>query len=311
MPRVLTGGAEAAALPRPVDFHLHFEGCIFPATLEKLGGEPREFAFDPATGFYGFLDTLKRQLGILKTERAFNFALDGFIDYLRGQKLSRCEFFFSPLIYDKTGLGSATALQIFASRTKELPPDHVMIFDTVRQFGPGAAEQVVALAADWRGRLPVAGIGMGGDENAIPAREFRPAFDEARKLGLGLTCHAGEIGDPRAIWEAIDTLGATRIGHGLAAANDAALMARMKKDGIAIECSPASNIKLGLVKSISEHPLHAFIKAGIDLLPGADDPAIFGEDSKSQYELLAKYCGGERLMENAKKHAFMQDVEKS
>ena len=63
-----------------VDFHLHFEGCIFPATLEKLGVEPREYAFDPAAGFYGFLDTLKRQLGLLKTERAFNLSLDGFFN---------------------------------------------------------------------------------------------------------------------------------------------------------------------------------------------------------------------------------------
>ncbi len=288
-----------------VDFHLHFEGCIFPATLEKLSVEPREYAFDPATGFYGFLDTLRRQLGLLKTERAFTLALDGFFDYLREQKLSRCEFFFSPLIYDKIGLGANTALQMFAGRTTELPPDHVMIFDTVRQFGPGAAEQVVALAADWRGKLPIAGIGVGGDENSVPAKEFRPAFDEARKLGLGLTCHAGEIGEPRSVWEAIELLGATRIGHGLAAANDGALMARMKKDNIAIECSPVSNLKLGLVKSLAEHPLHAFIKAGIDLLPGADDPAVFGEDSRSQYELVARVIGETRTQSAVKQHAFM------
>ncbi len=149
---------------------------------------------------------------------------------------------------------------------------------------------------------------MGGDETAIPAREFRPAFDEARKLGLGLTCHAGEIGDPRSVWEAIDILGATRIGHGLAAAKDSALLARMKRDGIAIECSPASNLKLGLVKSLADHPLHAFIKAGVDLLPGADDPAIFGEDSKSQFALLEKYCWAERLLANAEKHTFKMDV---
>lgn len=288
------------------DFHLHFEGCLFPETLDALGakGTASTLALKRGGGLAGFLECLRGQLMLLKTDAAFNRAFDGFRDYLQEQNLARAEVFFSPLIYDRIGYSSASALEILAARWRELPADTVLIFDTVRQFGPGSAEQVVALAADWRARLPIAGLGMGGDEDAFPAREFRTAYDEARKLGLGLTCHAGEAGSPRNIWEAIDELGVTRIGHGLAAADDTALRVRMRRDDIAIECCPESNLALGLVESFKAHPLHLFIREGLALLPGADDPAVFSSDSRAEFTRLAALIPAERLADAIRRHAF-------
>ena len=291
---------------QPADFHLHFEGCLFPATLDALGGKgtASELALKRGNGLAGFLDCLRGQLMLIKTDAGFNLAFNGFRDYLHEQKLARAEVFFSPLIYDRIGYSAAAALEILAARWRELPAETILIFDTVRQFGPGAAEKVVALAADWRERLPVRALGMGGDEDAFPAREFRTAYDEARKLGLGLTCHAGEAGEARNIWEAIDELGVTRIGHGLAAADDSALMERMRRDDIAIECCPESNLALGLVESFALHPLHLFIREKLALLPGADDPAVFGADSRAEFTRLAGLIPEDRLAAVMTRHAF-------
>ncbi len=297
------------APPPPVyaaDLHLHFEGCLFPSTLEKIAGRETAaaLAWRPGGGFAQFLGCLKGQLGLLDNAKAFHLALDGFCAYLRRENLERCEFFFSPLIYDKVGFSARGALEALAARRDELPGRCAILFDTVRQFGPGAAERVVELALEWRARLPVAGFGMGGDESSFPAREFRPAFDAARAAGLGLTCHAGETGEAREIWRVIDELGVTRIGHGLAAAGDAALLKRMLADGIAVECAPGSNLALGLVKEFAAHPLHAFARAGIDLLPGADDPALFGAGSREAWARVAKVAGEARVREAVRKHAF-------
>lgn len=292
--------------PSAADFHLHFEGCLFPATLDALAGKgtAATLALKRGNGLAGFLDCLRGQLTLVRTDAAFHCAFDGFRDYLAEQKLARAEVFFSPLIYDRIGYSAQSALEILTARWTELPAETILIFDTVRQFGPGAAEKVVAFAADWRERLPIAGLGMGGDEDAFPAREFRTAYDEARKLGLGLTCHAGEAGDARNIWEAIDELGVSRIGHGLAAVSDSALIKRMHHDDIAIECCPESNLALGLVESFATHPLHLFIREKLALLPGADDPAVFGADSRTEFTRVAALIPEDRLAEAMTRHAF-------
>ena len=93
------------------------------------------------------------------------------------------------------------------------------IFDATRQFGAEAASEV----ARWAAKLQTAGViafGMGGDELAFPTANFRPAFDLARGEGLRIVCHAGEIGGPDSVREAIEILGAERIGHGIAVMND-------------------------------------------------------------------------------------------
>ena len=299
-PRKIEPGGLAtrdSRLATPSDHHLHFEGCLFPATLIRIAGKDAAAALrhPPGTGLAGFLACLRDQLRLLATDAAFEAALDGFVLYLKQQQLARAEVFFSPLIYDKVGYSSESALARLAARIPQFPAGTLFVFDTVRQFGPGAAERVVELAAQWRDRLPIAAVGMGGDEAAIPAREFRTAFDEARKFGFGLTCHAGEAGPARSVWEALDELGAARIGHGLAAAGDPALLQRMKKDAIAIECCPASNLALGLVEKFAVHPVHQFLKAGIPILPGADDPAVFGVESKLEWARVAAVAGAEKL----------------
>ena len=102
------------------------------------------------------------------------------------------------------------------------------IFDAARQFGPEAAIEV----ARWASKLHRSGVvafGMGGDELAIPTVNFRPAFDLARGEGLRIVCHAGEIGGPELVREAVEILGAERIGHGIAVMHDAHWPNRLRR----------------------------------------------------------------------------------
>ena len=98
------------------------------------------------------------------------------------------------------------------------------IFDAVRQFGPAAAREVARCAVDLRGAGVIA-FGMGGDELALPAAQFRDIYEYAAANGLHRLVHAGEIGGPDSVRDAVEILGAERIGHGIAAAADPELMA--------------------------------------------------------------------------------------
>jgi adenosine deaminase len=165
------------------------------------------------------------------------------------------------------------------------------IFDAVRQFGAEAAIRVVEAAKQCASRSIVA-LGVGGDELSVPTRELRPVYDQAATLGLHRLIHAGEVGGPEKIREAIELLGAERIGHGIAAINDPALMDILADRRIALEICPQSNIRTGALAlqlrradaRIEDHPLPALFRHGIPIVLSSDDPAMFHTTLIQEYE---------------------------
>lgn len=121
------------------------------------------------------------------------------------------------------------------------------------------------------------GIDLAGDEIGYSdVSKFVPIFSKARATGLGVTVHAGEFGEAKSVWRAIDELGAVRIGHGLAARKDATLMSRLAREEILIEISITSNVALGAIPSISEHPAREFHERGIPISFNSDVPLHTG-----------------------------------
>jgi aminodeoxyfutalosine deaminase len=150
--------------------------------------------------------------------------------------------------------------------------------------------------ARWASKLESSGVialGMGGDELAVPAVQFRPAFDYARSEGLRTVCHAGEIGGPDSVREAVEILGAERIGHGIAAMHDPALVESLITRRVVLESCPTSNLCTGaLVKqtgnrnaSLKDHPLPKFIEQGLMVTLSTDDPGLFHTDLLSEYSV--------------------------
>ena len=170
----------------------------------------------------------------------------------------------------------------------------VWILDATRQFGPEPAMEVARWAAKLH-RLGVIAFGMGGDELAYPTVNFRPAFDHARSENLRVVCHAGEIGGEDSIREAIDLLGAQRIGHGIAAIRDPAFVESLARRRIVLENCPSSNMCTGalarqLQKSdatLADHPLPEFIKKGVLVTLSTDDPGLFHTDLLTEYSKAA------------------------
>ncbi|HKQ88418.1 MAG TPA: adenosine deaminase family protein, partial [Candidatus Acidoferrales bacterium] len=168
------------------------------------------------------------------------------------------------------------------------------IFDCVRQFGADAAIEAARWAAKLQGKGVVA-FGMGGDELALPTASFRPAFSFARSEGLHIVCHAGEIGGPELVREAVEILGAERIGHGIAVMHDHALAESLASRHVILENCPTSNLYTGaLAKQLGkptaelrEHPLRTFLDHNWPVTLSTDDPGLFHTDLANEYACAA------------------------
>lgn len=136
------------------------------------------------------------------------------------------------------------------------------------------------------------GVDLAGDEQRFPdTGRFRSLFQAACAQGLGITVHAGEFGGADHVWRALDDLGALRIGHGLAAGSSVSLMKRLAEDGILLETSLGSNLALGAVSSLRQHPARLFVERGIPVCFNADVPLHTGRSFQDELALAAELLG--------------------
>ncbi|WP_246004831.1 adenosine deaminase [Nocardioides marmorisolisilvae] len=135
------------------------------------------------------------------------------------------------------------------------------------------------------------GFGLGGPEVGVPRPQFQPHFDAARAAGLHSVPHAGETTGPQTIWDAINVLGAERIGHGTSAAQDPELLAHLAETGIPLEVCPSSNIATRAVERLEDHPIRAFRDAGVQVTVNSDDPPMFSTTLNHEYAIAADLLG--------------------
>ncbi|MFC8431895.1 hypothetical protein [Streptomyces sp. NPDC057253] len=112
---------------------------------------------------------------------------------------------------------------------------------------------------------------------------FAEAFTIARDAGLISAPHAGELAGPASVRSALDALGAQRIAHGIRAVDDPSLLARLAAQGVVLDVCPTSNVALGVVESLSAHPLPKLLHAGVRCTLNADDPLLFGPGLLEEY----------------------------
>ena len=158
-------------------------------------------------------------------------------------------------------------------------------------------------------------IDLAGDEYNFPGELFTEHFKQVRNAGLHVTVHAGEAGGAKSVWQAINELGATRIGHGVATIEDEMLMTYMVNNNIAIESCLTSNFQTGTVKDLTKHPLKAFLDFGIKACLNTDDPAVQGIEIKNEFKVAQqtlKLTDSEisQLQKNAVEVSFLSKSDK-
>lgn len=180
----------------------------------------------------------------------------------------------------------------------------------------GAETCLVELDALLVHKQHINALDLAGDELGYPAELFVDHFMKARDAGWNVSVHAGEADGPQSIWNAIHKLGATRIGHGVAAVKDEKLMAYMAENGIAIESCPTSNYQTGTVKNLKKHPMPTFLKNGILVTLNTDDPAVSNIDIAHEYQVAHEELGIteaqlRQIQLNGVQAAFLTDQEKT
>ncbi len=292
------------SLPK-AELHLHLEGSLQPATLVALAakhgialGEEevrRRYAY---RDFMEFIEAFKWVCSLLREPDDYGLALRDLGKQLLAQHVVYAEVTLSigvMLLRQQSVEKNFEAILAAAESFRGRGLSFNFVFDAVRQFGAEAAMKVVEAAARCGSRSIVA-FGIGGDELSVPAKEFRGVYDAAGELGLHRLMHAGEIGGPKEIWEAIELLGVERIGHGIAATHDPGLMDLLAERRIPLEICPVSNIRTGALAKqmgvetaqVERHPLPFLLRHGIPVVISTDDPAMFHTSLSEEYESAAR-----------------------
>jgi adenosine deaminase len=147
---------------------------------------------------------------------------------------------------------------------------------------PLDARTLARLAAQYADR-GVVGFGLSNDERRGRTADFAPAFAIARRAGLRALPHAGELVGPDNVRVAVEELGADRLGHGVQAAQDPALLEDIVRRGVALEVCPTSNVSLGVFSDLTSVPVPTLLESGATVALGADDPLLFGSRLHGQY----------------------------
>jgi adenosine deaminase len=294
--------ARVAALPK-AELHLHLEGSMEPSTVVELAARHgqtialREVAGRYATrDFAAFIEAYKWVTSYLRTPEDYALVAGEMAERLLGQNVVYAEVTLSAGVMRLRKQDAAANFRAIREAVRSFEPRGLRvqwIFDCVRQFGPAPAMEVAQNAAELRTEGVVA-YGIGGDELSVPAGEFRRVFEFAAASGLRRVAHAGEIGGPESVREAVDLLGAERIGHGIAVAQDPALADLLRKRSILLEICPTSNVCTGALArqlgrasaDLSDHPLPGLLRSGVPLSVSTDDPAMFQTDLLREYLAL-------------------------
>jgi aminodeoxyfutalosine deaminase len=286
-------------MPAPrVEIHLHLEGSVSLKRLRGFWERPGRDARLPADpgvlfrhrSFPEFLEHFAHVTRALREPGDFALIASDLCASLRRQGVAAAEIFMSPVIFTRRGIPFLEILdameQAVQSRRDEGGPRVGWILDGVRQWGPAALEEHLRFAQQAKGR--VLGIGLGGDERSVQTSEFVPLFEAAREMGLKTVCHAGEFAGARSVWEAVELLGSQRIGHGIRACEDPALLAVLRRRRIPLEVCPTSNLRTGVVRRWSEHPLPRLLEEGLRITLNSDDPALFRTSLDAEFQNLRR-----------------------
>lgn len=285
-----------------VDIHRHLDGNIRPETIWDLATRhnialpakdldelrPLCQIQDKTADLLAFLSRLDYGISVLAdTDACYRIAYENMQDAKRAG-LDYVELRFSPFymaqshqlnvadVVEATIAGCTDGSRDFAIK-------HNLIGILSRTFGTDACTlELNGLLAH---KDHITALDLAGDELGYPAPLFTEHFKQARDAGWQITVHAGEADGPQSIWNAIELLGASRIGHCVAAKDDDKLLEYLVEHNIGVESCPTSNYQTAIVVDTANHPIKAFLEAGVEVTLNTDDPGVSAIDIGDEYQV--------------------------
>ena len=317
-----------------IDLHRHLEGSLRVSTLAEIAGEhgvdlpslsleelrPYVQVVDDAPDFLGFLakfKLLRRFYSSRETvERmAYEAVADAAADNVRYLELR-----ISPVALALAqGFDFKDVVDWVSLATNRAQEDYniqVRLIVTINRQEPQYAAQLAEIAVAGKDRGIVA-LDLAGDEmNFANLGPFIEVFHWAKEQGLHVTVHAAEGGPPVNAREAVEKLGAERIGHGVRIREDLSIMDFVKRHRITLEICPTSNLHTAIIPKLAQHPLFPFHKIGIPVTINTDDPSISNTTLTDEFLVAIGGAGVPfralcQMIINSAKAAFLPEAEKA
>jgi len=276
-----------AAMPK-AELHLHIEGSLEPERIFALAQRngvqlsyPSVEALRQAYAFtdlQSFLDIYYAGASVLLKEQDFHDMAWDYLLRAKADNVVHVEMFFDPQTHTDRGVPFEVVIKGLTSaceRAKaELGVSASLIMCFLRHLSEEAAFETLEQSLPFKHLF--IGVGLDSSERGHPPEKFARVFQRCRELGLHLVAHAGEEGPPEYIVNALDILHVERIDHGVRCVEDADLVKRLAREGMALTVCPLSNIKLCVFDDMGQHNLKDLLDAGLKVTINSDDPAYFG-----------------------------------
>lgn len=310
--RTTLGPYDTRPVPRPLStlpkahLHLHLTGGMRPATLLELATEQGRQLPAGLLGAGGAQVDVTSRRGWTRFQRLYDAAREVLVGEPEVRRVVReiveddaaagsgwLELQVDPTTYGPRLGGLQASVEVLldalAEGTRATGVGTALVIAGNRTRHPADAEALARLARRFAGR-GVVGVGLSNDETRGDTAGFAKAFRLARDAGLVAVPHAGELRGPRNVREAVELLGAVRLGHGVRAAEDQALLGLLADRQVVCEVCPASNAALGVLP-LDRSPVVALRRAGVPVALGADDPLLFRSGLVAQYAVCRDVLG--------------------
>lgn len=315
-----------------IDLHLHFDGSLLPRTVLELAQEqgillpakePDELklfltAPEDCESLNEYLEKFDLPLKVLQTREAVRKAMYILVSSLKEQGMLYAEIRFAPQLHTKKGVSQERVVQAALLGMQEALAGSFFRCKLILCCMRGADNHeenllTVRTAAAFLGR-GVAAVDLAGAEALYPTADFTDVFGFARELGVPFTIHAGEADGPESIEAALD-FGASRIGHGVRAAEKPELLERLREQRIPLEMCPTSNVQTKAVPSLSRHPVLEFLRQGLCVTVNTDNMTVSDTTIEKEFGLLSRELGmtaeeRKKLLLNAADAAFLTSEER-
>lgn len=310
--------------------HVHLEGSIEPPTVVELAARHGvSLTVEEASAHYApgdfdqFIQSFLWVTSFLRGPEDYALIARRFAESMKRQNILYAEVTLSIGVMFRREQDPAVNFAALRDAAATVPGVKLKyIFDAVRQWGAAPAMEVARIAAELQDPDIIA-YGIGGDELGLPTCELREVYDYVASQGMHRLIHAGEIGGPEIVREAVEILGAERIGHGIGVMRDERTMDFLAARGIPLEVCPTSNLRTGAlarqVRSATagyeHHPLPSFFRRGLPVTLSSDDPAMFETTLTDEYHYAHRMGLSEvelvKLAEASFEHSFLPEDEKS
>jgi adenosine deaminase len=299
------------------DLHVHLDGSLRASTLVELARERGVCPADAADGEYAealrfrpgmslgaclerFAVTTALLDAVRPLERvATELVEDAYLDGVRHTEVRLC-----PYLHTRGGLAPEAVVEavvaglergaaLCAAGSAGVFGSSGVVVTILEGMGEAEATALADLALRYSD-LGVVGLDLAGDEALFDAAPYRGAFARARDAGLGITVHAGEGHPASNVRDAVRVLGARRIGHGTSAAQDRRVLDLLAGERVTIECCITSNVHTGAIASVEEHPLRAFLAAGVPAVLATDNTFFSRTSLSREYDIASERLALER-----------------